>query len=280
MTYQSRRDRGPLFVFHHGAGHAALAFALVAQRMRQKYPDEMSFLAYDCRGHGDTHTDGDLDLSLDTLAGDFKTILDALYPNGSHPQVFLVGHSMGGAVVTQIAYKQLVPNLGGFVVIDIVEGNAMAALGKIKKFCETRPQKFRSVSDTIAWFLHIRAIVNVESAQVSVPPLVVEESSPEGPAYVWRTDLGASEQYWKDWFQGLTDKFLQAKGAKMLMLAGPERLDKPMMIAQMQGKFQPVMFPDSGHAIQEDHPDEVARSLIEIWQRSRPLTLPPKLPRS
>ncbi|KAJ1978558.1 Protein phosphatase methylesterase 1 [Dimargaris cristalligena] len=153
VAYLSLRSKGPLFVLHHGAGHAALAFALVAKIIRDKHPEDVSILAYDCRGHG----------------------------------------------------------------------NAMAALGKIKAFCDMRPHRFRSVSHVIQWFLDIHAIANPQSAQVSVPPLVIEARDEENENevyYTWRTDLQASERYWKEWFQNLTEKFLQSKASKMLMLAG------------------------------------------------------------
>lgn len=35
------------------------------------------------------------------------------------------------------------------------------------------------------------------------------------------------------------------------MLAGTDRLDKDLMIGQMQGKFQLVVVPDTGHMIHE-----------------------------
>ena len=36
---------------------------------------------------------------------------------------------------------------------------------------------------------------------------------------------------------GLSKKFLEAKGGKLLLLAGTDRLDKELMIGQMQGTF-------------------------------------------
>ncbi|KAJ1649865.1 Protein phosphatase methylesterase 1 [Dispira simplex] len=236
VVYCSLRSKGPLFVFHHGAGHAALAFALVAQCIREKFPDEVSLLAYDCRGHGGTHTAQEYDFSLDTLAADLCHVIAQIYQLNPIPDTVLVGHSMGGAVASHAAYHGMITNLLGLVVIDIVEGNAMAALGKIKRFCDSRPQRFPTVSDAIQWFLESDSIVNPASAQVSVPPLLVQVTQKQTTVYTWRTKLEASEKYWPDWFQGLTEKFLQAKAAKLLMLAGPERLDKDMMIAQMQAE--------------------------------------------
>lgn len=39
------------------------------------------------------------------------------------------------------------------------------------------------------------------------------------------------------WFTGLSDKFLAARAAKLLVLAGTDRLDTPLMIGQMQGAW-------------------------------------------
>ena len=53
------------------------------------------------------------------------------------------------------------------------------------------------------------------------------------------------------WFTGLSGKFLAARTARLLVLAGTERLDKELMIGQMQGKFQLVVIPNVGHMVHE-----------------------------
>lgn len=40
-----------------------------------------------------------------------------------------------------------------------------------------------------------------------------------------------------DWFTGLSQKFLNCRTAKLLLLAGTDRLDKDLLIGQMQGSF-------------------------------------------
>ena len=77
----------------------------------------------------------------------------------------------------------------------------------------------------------------------------------------------------------MSQKFLQGKGAKMLSLAGTDRLDRELMIGQMQGKFQLVVLPEAGHFIQEDVPEKAAELLIEFWRRNdrSTLVLPPKV---
>lgn len=44
---------------------------------------------------------------------------------------------------------------------------------------------------------------------------------------------------------------MAARTARILVLAGTERLDKELMIGQMQGKFQMVVVPGVGHMVQE-----------------------------
>ena len=45
--------------------------------------------------------------------------------------------------------------------------------------------------------------------------------------------------------------FLAARTARLLVLAGTDRLDKELMIGQMQGKFQMVVVPNTGHMLHE-----------------------------
>ena len=53
-----------------------------------------------------------------------------------------------------------------------------------------------------------------------------------------------------------------------MVLAGTDRLDKELMIGQMQGKFQLVVVPDTGHMIHEDNPARLAEILVEFWRRN------------
>ena len=69
--------------------------------------------------------------------------------------------------------------------------------------------------------------------------------------YVWRIDLTKTEKYWKDWFKGLSGMFLNVNVPKLLLLAGVDRLDRELMVGQMQGKFQMQVLPQCGHAVHE-----------------------------
>lgn len=107
---------------------------------------------------------------------------------------------------------------------------------------------------------------NEISARISVPPLFT--ASPSGGSVLWRTDLLKTEPYWHGWFADLSAKFLSCKCAKLLVLAGADSLDKPLMIGQMQGKFQLSVFTDVGHCLQEDAPERLAALIYEFYQRN------------
>lgn len=85
----------------------------------------------------------------------------------------------------------------------------------------------------------------VPSVPESLP--TVDKTPPEtftGPqVYKWRIDLSRTEPHWSGWFQGLSQRFLTSPGAKMLLLAGVDRLDKELTVGQMQGKFQMQVLP-------------------------------------
>ena len=66
----------------------------------------------------------------------------------------------------------------------------------------------------------------------------------------------------------MTESFLSLRAAKLLILAGPDRLDRDMMVAQMQGKLQ-VEIIDGGHSIQEDAPERTAQVCIHFAERNR-----------
>ncbi|KAJ1901406.1 Protein phosphatase methylesterase 1, partial [Kickxella alabastrina] len=64
----------------------------------------------------------------------------------------------------------------------------------------------------------------------------------------------------------LSKAFVSAQTAKLLILAGSDRLDKELLIAQMQGKFQLELLPPAGHAIREDLPDMVGDVVTLFWK--------------
>lgn len=112
-------------------------------------------LAIDARGHGETATSNDQDLSLSTLAQDLVLILDLTRQRSGWdkpPDLVLVGHSLGGAVVAEVAKSYaLGSSVLGYAVLDIVEGSAIDALQSMQTYLSTRPSGFTSLSQGIEW---------------------------------------------------------------------------------------------------------------------------------
>ena len=51
------------------------------------------------------------------------------------------------------------------------------------------------------------------------------------------------------------------------MLAGSDRMDKELTIAQMEGKFKMVVVNNVGHAVQEDDPAKVAEVFMDFLEK-------------
>ncbi|RAL12113.1 putative ribosomal protein/carboxylic ester hydrolase (Ppe1) [Aspergillus homomorphus CBS 101889] len=290
----------PLFVMHHGAGSSGLSFAACAEEIRKLLP-KAGILSLDARHHGSTvvasTSDGaegaqeespptpPLDLSLETLNRDLVFVVretQAKMGWESLPDLVLVGHSLGGAVITDVAKTgELGSKVLAYAVLDVVEGSAMDALQSMETYLLTRPSRFPSIASGIEWHTRSRTIRNKTSARISVPSLLYEQPAPTDPTkpWIWRTNLSETKPFWENWFIGLSRKFLDARGGKLLLLAGTDRLDKELMIGQMQGKYQLQVLPEAGHFIQEDQPAKTAQILVDFYRRNdrSALVLPPKV---
>ncbi|CAG7986582.1 unnamed protein product [Penicillium salamii] len=299
-------EKGPLFVMHHGAGSSGLSFATCADEIRKILP-KAGILSLDARSHGRTVTSSldtnrtdkspsttdaaqseatvELDLSLETLSRDLVYVIHQTQTRmgwQSLPDMILVGHSLGGAVITDVAKKgELGPKLLAYAVLDVVEGSAIDALQSMDMYLSTRPTRFPSLQSGIEWHTRSRTIRNTTSARASVPSLLYEEQDATDASrpWVWRTNLSATKPFWENWFVGLSRKFLDARGGKLLLLAGTDRLDKELMIGQMQGKYQLQVFPEAGHFVHEDQPVKTAQVLADFYRRNdrSALVLPPKV---
>ncbi|ODQ51048.1 protein phosphatase methylesterase [Saitoella complicata NRRL Y-17804] len=274
---------GPLFVAHHGAGSSALSFGLLASEIQRLMAGKAGFLCFDARGHGSTQVENEHDLSLLTLGDDMAAVVGAVQTKFGWeklPDIVLVGHSLGGAVVTDLANRRLLgPAVMGVAVFDVVEGSAIEALKHMHRILEARPAGFASIAQATEWHLRTRVLRNKRSARLSVPPLLLEETSGGPKPFRWRTDLVSTSPSWSHWFLNLSSKFLSIPASKLLILAGTDRLDKPLMIGQMQGKYQLNVFPEAGHFLHEDCPERTAEVLVEFWRRNDrgALVLPKKI---
>ncbi|KAL7279443.1 hypothetical protein ACG7TL_007285 [Trametes sanguinea] len=273
-------EDGTVIICHHGAGYSGLTFACMAKEITDMSKGECGVLAYDCRGHGKTkHIDSsqspaEENLDIEILTNDLVNLVRTVFPDPpTSPSLLLVGHSLGGSVSVRACpiLQQHQYRITGVAVIDVVEEFTLEALPLMHSLLNARPEGFDSPEEAIEWHVKTNTIRNPASARVSVPGIIVpapEGSPPSTPAYLWRTPLRSTAPYWTSWFTGLSSKFLSARTARLLILAGTERLDKELMIGQMQGKFQLVVIPGVGHMVQEDNPTRMAEVLVEFWRRN------------
>ncbi|GJE85653.1 alpha/beta hydrolase [Phanerochaete sordida] len=278
-----KAEDGAVMVCHHGAGWSALTFACFAKEVTRQSKGECGVLALDMRGHGKTTSQAQTpadkeDLSIDTLTTDLVNLISNIFKDpASTPTLLLVGHSLGGSVITRASplLQERKYRIGGVAVLDVVEEFTLEALPMMNSLLDSRPEGFNSQEEAIEWHLNTHAIRNPDSARVSVPSIIKENPHPAANSFpwVWRTSLRATAPYWTSWFTGLSQRFLSAKTARLLVLAGTERLDKELMIGQMTGKYQLVVIPNVGHILHEDDPQHLAEVLVEFWRRNERLTV-------
>ena len=242
-------------------------------------------IALDLRCHGGSTDEGGAgSLTMEVLVEDcyevITTTLSTHYPGVR--TIYLVGHSLGGAVVVHLAHrKPVLPiRIGSVVVLDVVEGTAKQSLAFMKGFLDKRPAAFKDTDAAVKWFMTAGGMKNPESAQASVPTLLLHQKEGDTTKpFVWRTNLAATLPLWPSWFEDLDAKFIACPASKMLVLAGTDRLDKELTIAQMQGKFQfEVMGGGVGHYLMEDAPEVLAAKLTRLVDRNEALIakLPPQ----
>ncbi|KAI0636307.1 protein phosphatase methylesterase [Trametes polyzona] len=273
-------EDGTVIICHHGAGYSGLTFACMAKEITDMSKGECGVLSYDCRGHGKTKhlrsedTPSEENLDIEVLTLDLVNLAQAVFPDPkTAPSLLLAGHSLGGSVCVRACplLQQSQYRITGVAVIDVVEEFTLEALPLMHSLLNARPEGFDSPEQAIEWHVKTNTIRNPASARVSIPGIIVpapEGSPPSTPAYLWRTPLRSTAPYWTSWFTGLSSKFLSARTARLLVLAGTERLDKELMIGQMQGKFQLVVIPGVGHMVHEDDPTRMAEVLVEFWRRN------------
>ncbi|KAJ9625046.1 Protein phosphatase methylesterase 1 [Taxawa tesnikishii (nom. ined.)] len=254
LTPPTDRNKGPLFICHHGAGASGMSFARFATSVKAVMPSA-GILSLEARDHGSviTSPSGESlppDFSIATLAADALAMITLTTQQMGWPKVppsVFVGHSLGGAVCTHVAAEgSLGAQLVGFAVLDVVEGSAIEALQHMSTYLASRPPSFASVDAAVEWHVRSRTIRDLESARASVPSLLIRERETE--RWRWKTDLWATKAWWEGWFMGMS-------------------------------KFQLQVIPEAGHFIQEDVPEKTAQLMTEFFKRNdrSSLVLPPKV---
>jgi protein phosphatase methylesterase 1 len=228
----------------------------------------------DLRGHGKTAAAQHKGMSRDQLAMDVREVirqaLANVYHVAPHTKIYLIGHSLGGAIVAALSRDEAMRDqVAGLVMVDIVEDTALFGLRHMNAFLDKRPKSFADVGDAAKWYTTEGGMHTLTGATRSVGRTLTEQ--PDG-SLAWRTDLRATSGDWEGWFTGMNGLFVGSSAPKMLLLANTDRLDKGLTLAQMQGKFQLEVVREAGHHVQEDQPAAVAEKLVKFILRVDKLT--------
>ncbi|KAG0073839.1 Protein phosphatase methylesterase 1 [Podila epicladia] len=270
-VYESHgRKDAPLFVMIHGAAHTALSFALLSKELKALLGDNINILAYDARGHGGTITGKNvkpLDCTPGSLATDLSNLLEAIYPDKKDlpEKVVLCGHSMGGTTSIHAAYSQVVPNLAAMCIFDVAQNMSNIPMETIQKGVGMRPLSFNSLQEAGPLPRHPQSQLGPRL----LPPDADRLPNTRIPTrYVWRTDLHEVITYWDHWFVDMSAKFLAPKVPKLLVLAEDDRhVDAELKTGLQEGKFQLLVMPNSGHSLEEDEPELLAREVVAFWKK-------------
>ncbi|CAD8165595.1 unnamed protein product [Paramecium octaurelia] len=270
--YIAGKNKAPIYLCLHGAGHSAMSFANLANEVKQY----ATLISFDFRGHGQSKIElENPNLSVQQLLDDVVEIFDYVTTQWPKQTVIIVGHSMGGAIAAKSANllitSQKADKVQGLIVIDVVEGSAIEALPFMEQIVNNRPKHFKSYEQAIQWSLNTSTLMTLSSARVSIPAQLKEVKDQNGNVISldWKVDLLKTAPYWMGWFEGLTNQFLQIRIPKILMLAEKERLDKDLTVAQMQGKFRLIVLQNTGHSIQEDDPKSTAYNFHDFILKFR-----------
>ena len=175
---------------------------------------------------------------------------------------------MGGGIAVHIAsHPEMRDRIKGLIVIDVVEGSALESLNVMMNVLQRKPQEFYDYQEAIDWSVDSHLLLNRASAKISIPDQLVMKDD----MLVWRTNLFKSQPYWEGWYKNMSKHFLESSAIKLLLLAGRERLDTPLTIGHMQGKFQLILMNGLGHYLHEDAPQEVSIYIFGVIQVSNSL---------
>lgn len=264
----------PLVVFQHGVGSSRHTFTQLIDYLLAS-DLQPGVLSFDARHHGKTSSvdpNEPINLYAETLQDDLEAIVwYYLEKYDIKVPLLVIGHSMGGNIASQVCKAKRLPNVRGLVVLDAVEGYAVQALSSMPSLVKTWPASFASLDEAAEWGVRSRQLRTIDAARISVPGMLKLVDG----RYVWVLDLLETKPFWDSWFKGLDQAFLSAGASRLLILAGTGRLDKDLLMGQMQGKYQLVVFNDCGHFLHEDRPSKVGITIVEFWERN---AKPPVIP--
>ena len=175
LTCWAGTDDGVPLVLLHGLGQLGAVWAAVAAQLAGPF----SILAPDLRGHGDSSRDQSGGYHLETFVSDVATLLRREAPSGA----VLVGHSLGGRIVAEIALTDRAHLLGA-VIVDSGTQTSPAAMTQLRRLLidEARPTWTRD-----GYREHLARLYPLAQA-AHLAPLADQALRPVGGGFVEKVD--------------------------------------------------------------------------------------------
>src|SRR4051812_11661690 len=242
---------------------------------------------YDSRGHGASGRGDAAHATIEQLAADLESVLDARAPRGP---VVLVGHSMGGMTVLTLAQRRpelFGTRIAGVALVSTSSGNladldfglpqlltrlraavlpvAAWTMRRRPVFAEHTRKLARGVVSAVTWSLSFSstdvdpALGRYVDAMIAGTPVdVIAELY---PAIAGLDASGAIEP-----LRRVPTLVLTGDADKMIPAAHSEELVRELERAGHESvRF--VVVPDAGHLVLLEKPDEVTAALTELLRR-------------
>lgn len=217
-------------VLIHGAGQSPATWCCLIPLL-----DSCRVISVTLPGHGDAG-EMSMDRFIDSVKASIRDMRNTV----------IIGHSLGGSIATHF------PDALSVVMIDICETTAINSLDTLPLLLQRQPKSFENINDAVLWYKR-------HNPQCRIPEKAIMGQLVEQPdgTLKWRVDLLQSQPLWRSWFEGMDARFLACRNP-LLIMSTREWMDKELMVASMQGKFQLQVIPDAGHFLQEDQPELLA----------------------
>lgn len=261
--------QGPLVILQHGGGQTRHAWKGTGETLAAA---GFFVVAFDARGHGDSHWDAHGRYGWDLMAQDLRCVVEAL--GGRRP--VLVGASMGGLTSLTAIGEGLV-DAAALVLVDVTPTLDKSGVANIVAFMRQKPEGFSTLEEVAhaiaAYQPHRRAPRNLDGLAKNVR-------------------LGSDGRYKWHWDPRFLDNDRSHAEREADLVSYATRLSIPTMLIRgglsdvvsqegaeaflaMCTHSEYVNLPDAAHMVAGDRNDAFGDAMIEFLMRVAPARAAP-----
>ena len=235
----------------HGLAHAGAAWSAFAAAVEGR----AEVVAVDLRGHGDSDRDPTGLYSLETLVRDAVAVLDYL---GVVP-IVLVGHSLGGRIVAEIALQDLMP-VTAAVVVDASPQPPETWLLHLERVHAGPPARAATLADYLRMLAQLYPLAEPEHLRPLAAATVrsssdgVEETVDHAALRVWSANRTRSP--WPERTGSTPLTLVRGAASSVLTRAVAAQLVAAQQVDQL------VEVARSGHGVPLENPAGLAEAVL------------------